>query len=134
MGGVVRNLREAEFEDDSARGTPMRLPRQARIGVAFSPEDATGVPLTVALDADVWRYSAGSADRRVVAIGAEQWLMSKRVGVRAGGRLNTVADRNASATAGLTVSVRTGVYVDGHVVRGGVEDERGWGVAARVSF
>jgi hypothetical protein len=134
VGGVVRNLREAAFADASLPGKPMRLARQARVGVAFTPEDATGVPLTISLDADVRRYLAGSADRRVVAIGAEQWLMSKRVGVRAGGRFNTVADRERSATAGLSVSVRTGVYVDGHVVRGGSADERGWGVAGRISF
>ncbi len=134
VGGVVRNLREAEFADASLPGKPMRLPRQARVGAAFTPEDATGVPLTISLDADVRRYSGGTADRRGVALGAEQWFMGKRLGVRAGGRFNTVADRERSATGGLTVSVRTGVYVDGHVVRGGSADERGWGLAGRVSF
>jgi hypothetical protein len=134
LGGVVRNLRAAEFEDESSPGRPMRLQRQARVGAAFSPEDATGVPLTVALDADIRRYSTGSGDRRVVAIGAERWVMSKRVGVRAGGRFNTIGSRERSATAGLSVSVRSGVYVDGHVVRGGSEDEQGWGLTGRISF
>jgi hypothetical protein len=32
------------------------------------------------------------------------------------------------------VALRSGIYVDGHVVRGGARDERGWGVAAIVSF
>ena len=134
VAAVVRNLREAGFDDPLSPGAPMRLPRQARVGAAFSPEAVTGMPLTISLDADVHSYSAGGDDRRAVAVGVEQWAMSKRIGVRAGARFNTVGAEEKSATAGLTVSVRTGVYVDGHVVRGGAEDERGWGIAGRVSF
>jgi hypothetical protein len=32
------------------------------------------------------------------------------------------------------VAVRAGLFVDAHVVRGGATDDRGWGLAARVSF
>ena len=134
LGGTVRNLREPEFGAEGPGAPGIRLERQVRVGAAFNPEDATGVPLTVALDADVRAYSAGTGDRRIVAIGAEQWVASKRVGIRAGGRFNTVGARERSATAGLSVSLRPGMFVDGHVVRGGSADDRGWGVAARVSF
>jgi hypothetical protein len=112
----------------------MRLPRQIRVGAAFDPESATGVPLTVAFDADVRAYATPSGARRMVALGAEHWFLAKRVGVRAGGRVNTRGAGERSATAGLTVAVRGGLYLDGHAVRGGSADERGWGLAARVSF
>ncbi len=134
LGGAVRNVREVEFGAKEPGEPGIRLQRNVRVGAAFSPEDVTGVPLTVALDADVRSYSVGSGDRRVVAIGAEQWVASKRVGIRAGGRFNTVGAQERSATAGLSVSLRPGMFVDGHVVRGGSADDRGWGVAARVSF
>lgn len=138
VGGVVRHLREPEFGTAAgparSTGPGLRLPRQVRMGVAFDPEMATGVPLTVALDADVRAYATTSGDRRVVAVGAEQWFAGKRVGVRAGGRFNTVGERERSATAGLSLAVRAGLYIDGHAVRGGSADEKGWGLAARVSF
>ena len=133
FGGVVRNLRDPEFGGEGpAEG--IRLQRQVRIGAAFNPEDATGVPLTVAIDADVRSYAASSGDRRVVALGAEHWVASKRVGIRAGGRFNTVGARERSATAGVSVSPRPGLFVEGHVVGGGSADDEGWSVAARVSF
>jgi hypothetical protein len=133
LGGVVRNLRQPEFGAD-AGPAGMRLERQVRVGAAFDPEDATGVPLTIAFDADVKTYSAGQSDRRVIAVGAEQWLASRRVGVRAGGRFNRVGARERSATAGASVMVRSGTFVDGYLVRGDSADERGWGLTARVSF
>jgi hypothetical protein len=39
-----------------------------------------------------------------------------------------------SATAGLTLALRGGLYLDGHAVRGRKVDEQGWGLAARISF
>ena len=134
VGGLVRHVLEPEFGAAGSAAPGLRLPRQVRVGVAFDPEMATGVPLTVALDADVRSYATASGDRRVIALGAEQWLASKRVGVRAGGRFNTVGGRERSATAGVSVAVRAGLFVDGHLVRGGSADEKGWGLAARISF
>jgi hypothetical protein len=136
LGAVVRNVREPRFDAEDATGTrvSMRLPRQVRVGVAFDPERSIGVPLTVAVDADVRAYDTATGERRVVAAGAEHWFGAKRFGVRAGGRFNTAGRQERSATAGASVAVRSGVFVDGHVVRGGSDDERGWGVAARVSF
>lgn len=130
LGAVVRNMTEPEFGDVD----PIRLQRQVRVGAAFSPEDATGIPLTVGLDADVKVYASTYGDRRVVAVGAEQWLAAKRVGIRGGGRFNTAGARERSATAGVSVLVRSALFLDGHVIRGGSADERGWGVSARVSF
>jgi len=138
LGAVVRNVREPEFEapgsTPDAPPTRMRLPRQIRVGAAFDAEAATRVPLTVAFDADVREYATASGARRIVALGAEQWFLTRRLGVRAGGRLNTRGARERSATAGVTIAVRGGVYLEGHAVRGGSADEKGWGLGARVSF
>ena len=127
IGATMRNVLQPEF------GT-MRLPRQVRVGVAVDRERVGGVPLTIAVDADVTAYRTPTGRRRVVALGGERWLMAKRVGVRAGARMNAVGPRERSATAGASVAIRTGVYVDGHAVRGGSADDKGWGLAARVSF
>jgi hypothetical protein len=134
VGAVVRNVRAPSFGRPEGGRPAITLERQVRVGAAFSAEDANGPPLTVSLDADLRTYDAGTGDRRVVALGAEQWVAEKRVGVRAGGRVNTVGTRGRAATAGVSVSIRPGMFVDGHVIAGGSADDRGWGVSARVSF
>ena len=131
-GVTVRNLRTPEFQD--AAGAIMQLPRQVRAGAAFDGARAGMLPLTAAIDADLRRYETVGGSRRVVAVGVEHWFFSRRVGVRAGGRFNTVGDDHRAATGGLSIALRTGLYVDGHLVRGGAAEDEGWGVAARVSF
>jgi hypothetical protein len=129
LGGLVRNVREPEFANGQ-----WRLPRQFRAGVALDFEQGDGPPLTVAFDADIRRYTAGTGDRRMVALGAEQWLFARRLGVRAGARFNAVGDKARMVTGGASVAVRPGTFLEGHVVRGGSGEERGWGAGARVSF
>jgi hypothetical protein len=124
LGARVQNLFEPEFET-------VRLSRQLRLGAAFDPELSTGIPLTVAVDADVNAYDTMSGDRRVVAVGAEYWLASKRVGLRGGGRINTVGAEERTGTVGASVAIRSGLYVDTHVAAG---DEASWGFATRFSF
>jgi hypothetical protein len=143
VGAVVRNVREPEFDvaggaaptDVDAGGSTLRIPRQVRAGLAFDAEStAASVPLIVSLDADLRRYTAGAGERRVVAVGAERWFLERRLGVRGGGRFNTVGRQERAATGGVSVAIRSGLFVEAHAVRGGSDDERGWGVAARVSF
>ena len=129
LGITARNVLETEFVDGA-----FRLPRQIRVGAAFDASKLPGTPLTIAVDMDLMSYVAGSGDRRVVALGGEQWLLTRRLGLRAGIRFNTVGAEERAATAGISVSLRSGFYVDGHIIRGGSTDERGWGVATRVSF
>ena len=137
-GLVVRNAVESEFEDDTARQAgvteAVRLERALRVGVAYDAKAIGGPPLIVAVDADVSTTVTASGDRRNLAIGAEQWLIGGRLGVRGGARFNTLGAKERAASAGLSVAVRAGLFVDAHVVGGGREDDRGWGVAARVSF
>jgi hypothetical protein len=135
VGGTVRNVREAEFEGADG-GTLIRLPRQARVGVAFdaAARRAAGAAWTVSADVDVATYATGTGDRRVMAAGAERWLAGKRIGVRGGARFNQVGNKERSATAGVSAAIRPGLFVEAHAVAGGSDDERGWGVAARFSF
>jgi hypothetical protein len=86
------------------------------------------------MDADVMAYATPFGDRRVVAVGGEGWLYERRLGVRAGARFNTTGAEEQAYTGGASVAVRPGMFVDGHVVFGGTDDESGWGIAARVSF
>jgi hypothetical protein len=135
VGAVVRNLRAAEFGGEVG-GDGIRLPRQGRVGVAFDGaawhgSDAAWV---VSADVDVASYATGTGDRRAIAAGAERWLFGRRIGVRGGGRFNQVGHKERSATGGVSVAIRSGIYVDAHGVAGGADDERGWGVAGRVSF
>lgn len=127
VGARIRNVLEPEFGS-------LRLPRQTRVGVAFAPEPVNGLPLTIAFDADVDSYLSSSGPRRVVAVGAEQWLSDRRLGIRAGVRANTVGAEERAVTAGASIAVRSGLYIDGHISHGRATDERGWGIGARVSF
>ena len=127
VGGTVRNLLEPEFDG-------MRLSRQVRVGAAFDGDTARGMPLTIALDADLRRYDAGAGERRVIALGAEHWIVRRRLAVRGGGRFNTVGATDRVVTGGITASPRAGLFVDGYGAYGGDAGDDGWGVAARVSF
>jgi hypothetical protein len=127
VGGVVRNLRQMELG-------PVTVPRQARLGFAFDASQVSERVLLVAVDADVKTYQTPFGDRRAVAIGAEGWGLGRRLGIRAGARFNTTGSKEQAYTAGASVGVRSTMFVDGHVVFGGADDEGGWGVAARVSF
>ena len=138
LGAVARNMREPEFagppSPDGSGATSVKLPRQYRVGLAIDTEAVGGPPLTIAFDADLKEYDAGGRARKVVAAGVEQWLFQKRLGVRGGGRMNTTGLEERSFTAGLSVAPRAGLFLEGHVVRGGSADDQGWGVGARVSF
>lgn len=135
IGGVVRNLRAAEFGGD-VDGSGIRLPRQGRVGVAFDGAARRGsnAAWTVSADVDVASYATVTGDRRVVAAGIERWLFGKRIGVRGGGRFNQVGHKERSATGGVSAAIRSALFVDAHAVAGGADDERGFGVAVRFSF
>jgi hypothetical protein len=130
-GLLVRNAVGFELETEAGVA---RFDRRFRAGVAYDARAIGGPPLVVALDADLRTIETAAGDRRNVAIGAERWLLNDRLGVRGGARFNTVGANERAATAGVSVAVRAGLFLDAHAVRGGREDDRGWGVAARVSF
>jgi hypothetical protein len=127
LGGVVRNLLEMELGR-------VKIPRQARVGVAFDAAAMSSRTLLLSVDTDIVAYQTPFGDRRVVAVGGEGWVLGRRVGVRAGARFNTTGAQEQAYTAGASVAVRSGLFIDGHVVYGGADDESGWGITARASF
>jgi len=129
LGAAMRNISQPHFGGDT-----FTLPRQARVGAAIDAEKAGGPPLVLAVDADVRTYATGSGDRRVIAVGAEQYVWARRIGIRGGARWNRAGDRERTATAGASVAARSGLYVEGYIVRGGSIAERGWGLGTRVTF
>ncbi len=138
IGGVVRNFFEPSFDVGMA-GTArseadrrVRLPRQVRVGAAATGGD--GSALVLAVDTDVLDYLGPTGSRRVVAAGAERWSRGRRVAIRGGGRFNQVGRHERSVTGGVSLALRPGASVEGHVVKGGVIEERGWGVGVRVTL
>jgi hypothetical protein len=127
LGLTARNLREPQFGE-------RQLSRQVRVGAAFDGTAAGMAPVTVSVDADLRRYVAAAGDRRVVAFGAEYWMRPQRIALRGGARFNTVGGQDRTVTAGGSVAARAGLFIDGHAAVGGDTSERGWGLAARVSF
>ena len=132
-GLLARNLTEPTFETGDGTGAAASLERHVRLGVAWG-DRWPGLPNTiVAFDADATRTFHASGDRRDVAAGIERWLAGRRVGVRGGLRTSTVGDARPVASAGGSVALRSGLYVDGYFARGTHED-RAWGIGARVTY
>jgi hypothetical protein len=141
LGVVGRNLTEPEFDTVDAAGDGevdrVVLERQIRLGVALTPghvAEAPNAPTTIAVDVDLQRTDGVFGEQRQVAVGGEQWLAQRRIGLRAGVRFNWLRRDERSASVGVSVGIRTGTYVEGQLTRGRDEFERGWSVATRTSF
>ncbi len=128
-GLAVRNVLTPEFR--TGDGETLALDRQVRAGVAVLASDS----LIVAADADLRRGVDPVGDSRHVAVGLEQRAWRNRLGLRAGMRASTVGPSRATLTAGGSLAVRTGVYVDGYVAAGvGDRAASGGGGGFRVIF
>jgi hypothetical protein len=132
LGLLVKNVVEPEFSHPG--GSVLMFERQFRLGFAVDAAKAGGIPLTAAVDLDLRSVATVSGDRRNLALGVEQWFKNRRVGVRGGGRFNQTGSKDRAGTAGASLALRPGFFLDGYVVRGRSTDDRGWGVASRVSF
>lgn len=139
IGVMVRNLRAPEFA--TVEGEPGEVPRtfefrrQARVGIALMPDQGRrSNPTTVAVDLDLTRQRTLTAERRNVAAGVEQWLMSRRLGLRGGVRASTLGEARPIVAGGASVMIRSSIVVDGQVSGGRADATRGWSLAARVTF
>ena len=122
IGLVARNLT-----------TPIDLQRQVRAGAAWG-SSWPGISRVIAsADADLTSRVTAAGDRRDVAAGLETWWKNQRLGLRGGVRRSTIGDARAAFAAGVSASLKTGMLVDAHVVRGH-ESERSWGVGLRMLF
>jgi hypothetical protein len=138
VGLVFRNVREPGFEFPA--GEELSLRRQARIGVAFMPGGVGGLNfddehrLVFSLDADLTTTPTAWGDRRNVALGAESWFAGRRFGLRAGGRLSTVGPARPVATAGASLGLTRGIYVEAAGTRGHRDGDRGFAVGIRMGY
>ena len=128
LGLAVKNLRAPEF-GDGANGVAIRLPRQTRMGLAVLPADG----LTLAMDLDLNTVDLMGDLRRMLAAGGE-WALGSRIQVRSGVRWNLALDRRVTGAVGASVSVRQGLWIDGHYGRGQADESREFGVALRAGF
>ncbi len=133
VGATVKNVRQPTFEIAGSTALA-RLDRQVRAGVSVDAGALGGPPLVVALDADLRTVATPFGPRRNIALGAERWLRNRRIGVRSGLRVDTLGDRRPVGAGGLSVAVRSGLYVEGQASRGGDRADRGWSLGARVTF
>jgi hypothetical protein len=126
-GVMLRNATEPSFAAPS--GEELALERQARAGVAWVWREDT----TLAIDADLTRPSS-LLHQRQVAIGLEQRSLSRLV-FRGGLRFDAEGDGQANpvVAVGGSFAVRGGVWVDGFWSGSG-EDDRAWGLAARIAY
>lgn len=131
-GLTVRNATEPGFDAAPLRGrvTTLTLQRQVRAGVAWQ---ATGETMLSA-DVDLTRTDTELGERRHVAVGGERWFARRRLGVRAGLRVNTLDDADPVASAGVSVGVTPSVFIDSFVARGARRADRAWGLGGRLTF
>ena len=111
----------------------VRLRRHARVGLAWGDRWPGQSRTIAAVDVDLTRVADVGGDRRDVAAGAERWLRTGRLAVRAGVRASTSGAARPVVSGGLSYAVRAGTFVDGHVGRGR-EGLTAWGLAVRVSY
>jgi len=132
LGISVKNVRGATFE--TAAG-PLVLDRQARAGMAILGRSNGWIKeMTIAVDADLITDSSMGAKTRHIAGGLEVWILSKRVGLRGGGSGNTVGLKGTSASGGLSLALKSGLYVDAHHTNGTDPSRKAWGLALRSTF
>jgi hypothetical protein len=130
-GVVIRNVTAPTFGEPD--GAAVRLERHVRVGAAWADRWPGISSVVVAVDADLTQVPHPAGDRRDVAAGVERWLGGQRVGLRAGVRTSTVGDPRPVASAGGSLAVRGGTYVDAYLARG-TRNDRGWGVAVRLGY
>jgi hypothetical protein len=114
----------------------LELPRQVRAGVAVG--DTAG-RVIVGFDGDLTTTTTAGqggvgTEVRHLAVGGEVWTPTRRIGVRSGLSVNTVGNRRASGSGGLSFAVRRGAYVEGQITGGADPTKEGWGFDLRVTF
>jgi hypothetical protein len=130
VAAVVKHLGEP---DVTAGEYPEWLSRQVRVGAMYArPVRSTGSMLA-AFDADLTTTSTVLGDERHVAGGIELWP-SRRVGVRGGLSGNTIGRVRPSVSGGLSVGMRSGMYLEAQATGGDDTPKNGWSGAARITF
>jgi hypothetical protein len=131
LGLSIRHLREPSFGEGPAE---LELKRQARAGAALLMGQSGPMSLTLAFDADLTRTSTPVGEVRHVAGGIEAWLFQRRMALRGGVSANTVGDLTTSTSAGASLALGKGLYVQGAATFGSDESREGWSLGLGVTF
>lgn len=127
VGVTFKNLTTPTFGDPAIG--EMTIPRQTRLGVAVLPTDG----VTLAMDVDLDTVGLRGDLRRMLAFGGESRL-SQRLAVRSGVRWSLSGDRRLVGSAGLSISLRKGLWLDGHYSQSHLDEVREFGVALRAGL
>jgi hypothetical protein len=130
VGVSVKHVTEPHFGDGD---TGISLDRQARAGIAVVSKGGAH-RLTVAADVDLTRTATVNGDVRHVAGGLEGWFAKQRIGVRGGVSANLVGSARPAPSAGASLAVKSGLYVDGASTFGNDQSRKGWALALRATF
>ena len=127
LGLAIKHATEPKFGEGA---NLLVLQRQVRAGLAF----VACRTVTVAVDADLSKTATAFGDARHLAAGAEAWLANRRIGLRGGVSANTVGEARTSASAGLSLAVRSGTYIDAALTTGSDRSREGWNLGISVTF
>jgi hypothetical protein len=127
LGLMVRNVTEPTFGTGS---DSMTLKREVRAGVAAMPARN----MTLTFDADLTTNATAAGDERQAAAGVEVWSPHRRFGVRGGLSANTVGSARRSESAGVSLALRQGTYLDAAATVGADSSRHGWGIDLRVTY
>jgi F plasmid transfer operon protein TraF len=131
-GLTIRNVTEPGF---GSGPDEVVLKRHARGGLAWlSGVHGPFRTVTVSADADLTAQATALGDERRAAAGVEVSTRDGRLAARTGVGASTLGSRRTSVSAGLSVAIRRGSYIDAAATAGADQTRRGWGLALRVTF
>jgi hypothetical protein len=132
LGFILKHANEPSF---SSGGSQFVLERQARAGIALlgGPHGPLNA-VTLAFDADLTKTHTATGRAQYIAGGLETWLGKRRLGLRGGVSHNLAEPVGTAASAGASLSVRSGLYFDGALTFGNDKARDGWDVSLRVTF
>jgi hypothetical protein len=130
LGVNVKHMTQPTFGTGTSS---MTLARQARAGIALETH-AAGAPFTVSGDVDLSKTPTVNGDAQHIAAGIEAWLANRRIGARGGVSANLVGEKRTSASSGLSLAFKTGLYVDGALTYGSDTTRSGWSVTLRATY
>jgi hypothetical protein len=132
LGASLKHVTEPELGEGADR---FALERQARAGAAIVVQRSGAIDAwTAAVDADLTTTATVLGDERRVAAGGEAWLFGHRLGLRGGVSGSTVGPGRRVSTAGASLAIRRGVFVDAALIPGSDDLRSGWSVSLRSSF
>jgi hypothetical protein len=130
VGASVKHVTEPHFGDGDAG---ISLDRQARAGIAVVSKSGAHA-VTVAADLDLTRTATVNGDVRHVAGGVEGWFAKRRLGLRGGVSANLVGSARPAPSAGVSLAVKSGLYLDGAATFGSDQSRKGWALALRATL